>query len=147
MGWFLMIGEVAIILSALTYSLYIFLNRKVEYNFGIKLFWQILIALPIILIIFGHLDMSSISSLDIDGWLKILALVFIVTLGGYGFMLLSIKKVGATITGVLDYSEPILAIIMAMLLFNEELSTIQIFGWVLIIFTLFNINKIRTSVL
>lgn len=145
MGWFLVLGEIAILSSAFTYSLYIWLNRKVEYNFGIKLFWQILIALPIMLTIFQGLDVSTISNLDTSDWFKILMLVFVVTLGGYGFMLISIKKVGATITGVLDYSEPILAIAMAMAIFNEGLSAIQMVGWVLIIFTLYNIDRFRSK--
>lgn len=138
----MLLGVVGVLFAALFCALYSKLNESLDYEISVRLFYQFMIAIPLVYFLLGNIQMADIISITLIGWVHILALVLIVSLGGYGFNILSIKKIGALKTGTLDYIEPMVGISLAILIFDESMSALQVIGWAIILFTLINIKRI-----
>lgn len=108
----------------------------------VKMFWQFLFVLPFLWLIRGDIQLNLVLTMPLINWVYILLFTFVVTLGGYGFMYLSARKVGATKTATLDFLEPLIGVILAILIFGESFGIVQVIGWVLIMFSIVNIKRI-----
>lgn len=114
-----------------------------EYNPATKMFWQFLIAVLLVLVMYRNFEVAVFTTTPLKGWLTLMLLVAVPQLGGYAFLLISAKKIGAVATGALDFLEPTIAVILAVMLFGESLTWLQVVGWVLISVTLIFISRLR----
>ena len=139
------ITAVAILLAALFTAIHYRLSEHLKYiNITTLLFWQYLLSIPIMYIYFSSsFNITDIPNISGYGWLYILSIVLIIGIGAYAFMIRSSKEIGALQTGSIDYLEPIIGVLLAFVLFGENLSTTQLIGWGMILFAIFNIKKIR----
>ncbi|MBI28396.1 MAG: hypothetical protein CFH21_00959 [Alphaproteobacteria bacterium MarineAlpha5_Bin11] len=72
---------------------------------------------------------------DFNGWYYILFASFCYCAAFYS-QLLAVKSIGSTRTSLLLYGEPIIAIISAIILLDESLTGVQLFGAAIVIFSL-----------
>lgn len=128
---------------SIVYAIYCKINEKIEANIFSKVFWQFLIAIPIIYLTLGNFKLDDVVSLSSTNWMYIIILVLCCSLGAYLFLVKSIKTIGAVATGALDYLEPILVVILVVAIFSVGINPMQLIGWGLIFFALINIKKIR----
>lgn len=96
-----------------------------------------------VLLFFKNISIETISQVDGTTLFYVALLAIVCGIGAYGFMIKSVKEVGATITGALDYLEPVVGISLAIILFGERLSLIQIVGWILIMMSLVGIYRLK----
>lgn len=137
------IGLGVILFAALLWAVLIKGNELLDYSVSTKLFWEFLIAFPIIALVMGNLQLGELLSLTPLNWFYLLMFVFFVTIGGYGFLYLSAKKVGSTKTAVVEFLEPIIGVILAIIIFREGATLLQILGFALVMFSIFNIKRIK----
>ena len=139
----LLLGIVCVLLASLGAAIHYKSNEYLKsYSTFNKVLWQFLIGIMCVILFFRNINYTNIINLSLINWIYIGILSIVVSLGAYGFMILSVTKVDATITGALDYLEPIIGIVLAILIIGESITFIQILGWIVIMFTLLNINRI-----
>jgi len=141
----MLVGVIGILLAALLYAVYFKLYERLGKIVNTKtiIFYQFLIVALMVTFLWGGIEVDKLTNLSLTSWLYLMILVFFCTLGGYGFAILSIKRVGALITGTVDFLEPIIGVSLAMIILGESMTWIQLIGWFMIIFTLVNIKKIK----
>jgi len=136
--------SLAVILgAAFIWALYYRFNEALKYPVATRFLWQFMIVLPILWAAMGNIQLDKVIALQPIGWFYILLFTFFVTLGGYGFMYLSVKKIGATVTATIDYLEPLIGVILAIMIFSESFTWIQVIGWGLILISIFNVKRIK----
>jgi len=69
---------------------------------------------------------------SLDGWLWLLALGLVPTLGGYGLFVMSLGYLPATVANLIATLEPVLTAIWAYFLLSEQLTGVQLVGSLLI---------------
>ncbi|MBA7676327.1 hypothetical protein ES703_84568 [subsurface metagenome] len=122
-------------------------TRIKNYNPLTRMTWHFLIGALLITLLYRNFDIAALGSVPATGWLSLVLLAAIPTLCGYLFLLKSIKKIGAVASGTLDFLEPVLAVIFAIIIFGESLTLIQAAGWVLISISLINISRVRRKMI
>jgi len=138
------IGFIAIMIAAFCAAIHYKSNEYLmDYDVLNRVFWQFSIGILAVLLVFRNVELGSITSISPIGWFYILTLAVICGIGAYGFMILSVNKVGATITGALDYLEPVIGVGLAIVFFAETMTWQQLIGWILIMGTLIGIRKIK----
>lgn len=137
-------GLFVILLSAFIWAVFFKCNEKLKsYPMLTKFFWQFIIVIFIFVIFIGDIQIEGVKAMSATGWGYMLIMTFIVTVGGYGFAYLSTKKAGATITATTDFIEPVVGVILAMIIFGETVTWLQVFGWLLIFSSIFSIGWVR----
>ena len=137
-------GLITIIISAVFAAFYYKYNEYLDrFKIVTRLLWQFLIALCITYLYFRTFQVSDISNLSLNSWIYIILLTITASFGAYGFLMLSVKKIGGTATGMLDFLEPIFGVSLAIIIFGENLTLIQFIGWIIILITILNIKKIK----
>ncbi len=137
-------GFVWVMLAAFCTAVYYKMGEPLrEYHPTTKVFWHFLIAVLLLLLVYRNFQADVFITTPLRGWLTLMLLVAIPQLGGYILLLISAKKIGAVATGALDFLEPVIAVILAVTLFGESLTWLQVAGWVLISVTLICISKLR----
>ncbi|MBA7599928.1 hypothetical protein ES703_06974 [subsurface metagenome] len=121
-------------------------TRIKNYHPTTRMTWHFLIGAVIVLLLYRNFDLIALGGVSVTGWLSIFLLALVPTLCGYLFLLRSIKRIGAVASGALDFLEPVLAVVFAIIIFSESLTGLQIGGWVLISVSLFNISKVRRGI-
>ncbi|MDD4609719.1 MAG: EamA family transporter [Bacteroidaceae bacterium] len=131
-----LIGFIFVLISALTYALYM-----VGVNFSalremetLKLTFYVLFFGSLIYVIRlrGCIDLQPLTTNSL--WIYALALAIVPTIISLLFMIQAIQLVGALPTAVLGALEPITAVILSCLFLNESLTTKNICGICIIVF-------------
>jgi len=99
------------------------------YSFGIAT--TLLLSYNILMDLFGGrsplVDLFWLGN-SLDGWLWLLALGLVPTLGGYGLFVMSLGYLPATVANLIATLEPVLTAIWAYFLLSEQLTGVQLFG-------------------
>jgi len=135
-------------LASLCTALYFKANESwkiKEYPMLTRIFWHFLIGPATIAILYRNFSLSTLALVAPMGWVTFGLLALIPCLGGYYFAFKSIKKVGSVATGALSFLEPMVGVILAVVLWKESLTLLQVGGWVLIFISLFNIPKMNNK--
>jgi len=138
-----MIGYILALISSILCAIYCRYSETLKISVIAKLLWQFIIAIPLLIILFNGIDIQSIISISIYGWIKIFLLGSIVSLGGYGFWNLCIKHESALKNGILDYLEAIFSLVISIILFIAFPNLIQIIGFMLIMLSIYSIRWIK----
>ena len=129
-------GCVLVMLSALTYALYIvFVNvsKQLKSIPTTKLLFYVLIwgsALFAVNILFGNPFTPPKSGLD---WVNLSALAVIPTLLSLACTTAAIQIIGSTPTAILGSLEPVSAVLLSVFFLKQEITTIEIIGGCLIV--------------
>jgi DME family drug/metabolite transporter len=103
------------------------------YSFGIAT--TLLLSYNVLMDLFGGrsplVDLFWLGN-SLDGWLWLLALGLVPTLGGYGLFVMSLGYLPATVANLIATLEPVLTAIWAYFLLSEQLTGVQLFGSLII---------------
>jgi drug/metabolite transporter (DMT)-like permease len=121
------------ILSAITYSIYIFLNRNKSSSLTPVLSSAMLFyANMIIYLVTAFSDNSLAMPTNSSMWIKVLALGIICTALPIFFLLKALQNTSASDVTILSVLRPVFVMLMGAVLFGETLSIYQAFGITLI---------------
>jgi chloramphenicol-sensitive protein RarD len=138
------------VLTASTYALYLITQRKNQgYDRMIILGVQVAFSFMILCVIFPYLVHSVPSAPNFYWIILIIAVVF--TVFPLFLNLFALNKINSATIGILMYINPIFNFTLAFVLFKENISLIQLFGYsiilvALVLFNYQNIAKLRTAV-
>jgi drug/metabolite transporter (DMT)-like permease len=132
----ILLGDILIIINAISYAIYFILVRPLmkEYKPLNVMRWMFTLGLPV-MIVFGWNQFNEIRWVTFSAKEYLLLCVIIIgaTFLAYTLNLYSIQKLGASITGAYIYTQPVFAAIIAMVVLNESLTVYKILAAVLII--------------
>jgi len=113
--------------AAICYALYIVLNRIIpkEINSMTRSFYQFLFGLIIMLPALFMVPNLSITIRDVY-WLT--GIAFFQGFLAISLIILAIKNLKAVEYGTISYVEPLVASLIGFMLYNEQLSTLQLIG-------------------
>ena len=142
----MLLGDVFIILNAVSYAFYLVLVRPLMATYSpVHVIRWVFVFGALIIVPLGFNDFVSTnwSEFGASHWFSLAFVVFGATFIAYLFIVYGISKLGATLTGAYVYTQPVFATITAMLLFNEKLSFVKILAAILIFSGVFLANKKR----
>jgi chloramphenicol-sensitive protein RarD len=138
------------VLTAFTYALYLITQRKNQgYDRMIILGIQVAFSFLILSAIFPYLVHTVPSAAGFYWIILIIAVVF--TVLPLFLNLFALNKINSATIGILMYINPIFNFTLAFVLFKENISLIQLFGYsiilvALVLFNYQNIGKLKTAV-
>ncbi len=135
------LGNSLALLSGFCYAIYIVVNKYMGrwHNATTNTLWTFVLA-QLILIPLAFL-IEKPFSLKISGFIWVLTIIFSsLSIGAYFLLNLSLKKLKATTASILLVSEPVFAIVLGFLFYNEKPSFNTIIGGFLIILSIVIIN-------
>jgi chloramphenicol-sensitive protein RarD len=138
------------VLTAFTYALYLITQRKNQgYDRMVILGIQVAFSFMILSAVFPYLVHSVPSSGDFYWIILVIAIVF--TVLPLFLNLFALNRINSATIGILMYINPIFNFTLAFLLFKENITVIQVFGYsiiliALILFNYQNLAKLRTAV-
>ena len=134
-GKFSVTGVVYILLSALTYAVYMVHVKESQLKTlppGVLTFYAMALGLPVFLIsLRGGADLQLPP--DLFSWGCVFGLALCPALLSFVLLAAAVRCIGATKTAILGASEPITSILIGVLIFGEKLNLRQILGIVLIL--------------
>jgi drug/metabolite transporter (DMT)-like permease len=142
----MLMGDVFIILNAVSYAFYLVLVRPLMAIYSpIHVIRWVFLFGALIIIPLGFTDFVSTnwSAFHTSHWFSLAFVVIGATFIAYLFIVYGISKLGASVTGAYVYTQPVFATITAMLLFNEKLSFVKILAAILIFSGVFLANTKR----
>ena len=123
-GTFDWVGVIVVLISALGYASYLVAigqMKKLEVK-GLKLTFYVFL-LSTVMLLAGMFTFGSLDTIDNGSeWTNLLLLAFIPTVISNLTLVEAIKRIGSTLTSVLGAMEPVTAVIIGILVFNEEMS-------------------------
>jgi drug/metabolite transporter (DMT)-like permease len=140
------LGDSLVILSALAYTFYFILVKPLMNKYSsvqvIRWIFTIgfLMTLPFSFQEFSHITWNVFTLKD---WLILFAIVVPGTFLAYIFNVYGIQKLSASKAGAYIYSQPVFAVVIAMIFLKEELSLYKIIAAILIFAGVFLSNKKR----
>lgn len=142
-------AAIAILFSALVSTIYTIGGKKLlkRYN-GLSLttYAILLGSIALIPLSINNLLIEQVSKLSIKGWFAISFLAFFSTVIGYVIWYIALEKRTASEISVYLYLIPVLSTIISFFLFNDQITSMFIFGGFLVISGLILVNnKIKTS--
>ncbi|MGB3366830.1 MAG: DMT family transporter [Acidaminobacteraceae bacterium] len=139
------IGDLIMMLAVTCWALYAILVKKFMPNFSpLQLSTYSFISCAVLLIPFyAYQGLDHIAGVSARGWLSVLYMAIFATVIGYLIQQISIKKIGASATSIFINLVPIFSIILAFLILGESLSTVKLASGFIIIFSVYNFNKVR----
>lgn len=123
------VGDGLAIGTALFYGLYILSVSKLREGLSASIvmlysaFGSLLVLIP-----FTVIFESKIIPTSISGILPLIGLAIFSHIGGQGILAYSLGKLSASLSSVLVLTQPVIAGIYALIIFNEHLSIIEVFG-------------------
>lgn len=120
--------------GAVLYAIIVMLNKFIKHLSPIQItLSQLLISTIVLLPIVFRGGMGNIKGIDINTWILIITLGIIHT--GFAYLLYfpSLKDVKAQSVAIISYLDPISAILISAIFLKEPMTTMQIFGGVLIL--------------
>jgi chloramphenicol-sensitive protein RarD len=131
-------------LTALTYALYL-ITQRINQGFDriIMLTFQVTVSLIILATAYGLLVQHVPQ--EFNFYLIIAAIAVFFTVVPLFLNLYALNKINSATIGILMYLNPIFNFTVAFVVFDERISTLQLFGYGLIVVALviFNLNNIR----
>ncbi len=129
------IGVLLVMLSSLAYAIYIVTLNKSSIGLSpVKLTFYVMIFGTITIIVHSLLDASNhlqmLSSVSMWGWAIMLAIL--PTVVSLILMVVAVKEIGSTPTAIMGALEPVTAVIIGVVIFNEVF-TVRLFWGILII--------------
>ncbi|AAY81125.1 DMT family transporter [Sulfolobus acidocaldarius] len=128
------VGNLMAVISALSFALYTYFLSKIQYDF--------FTVTPRIYIISSAfmvpvLPFFSMGNFNLETLMAILGLVFIPTIIGHGSVIYSANKVPISLVTSAELIEPVVATLLAFILFSQVPSLEEIVGGVLTLISLF----------
>ena len=131
----ILLGDLFIIINAVSYSFYLVLVRKLMNDYPPMHVIRWVFTLGTIMILpFGWNEFvsASWSNFNFIEWTAILFVVLGATFFAYLFNLYGIQHIGASKTGAYIYSQPVFAAIISAIFLNEPFTAVKIVAAVLI---------------
>ncbi len=143
------LGDLLVILSALAYTMYFILVKSLMNKYAAIKVMRLVFTFGFFMILpLSYKEFSEITwqLFGFKDWL----LLFLITIPGtflaYIFNAYGIQKLSASIAGAYIYSQPVFAIIIAMIFLKEQLSALKIVAALLIFSGVFLSNrKVKNS--
>lgn len=143
-----LLGDLLIIINAISYSFYFVLVKPLMEKYGSLHVIRWVFTLGMVMILpFGWTETISVEWPQWQ-WEHIAALAFIVIAGtflAYFFNAYGIQHIGAGATGTYIYTQPVFAVIIAILFFDEQISWQKILAAVFIFSGVFLVNLRRNK--
>ncbi|MEG1037792.1 MAG: DMT family transporter [Mucinivorans sp.] len=130
------VGLIIVLISALAYALYIIGIRKLKLGSigGFKLTFYVLLLTSIMFLIKASLFGDGITPLDgIHDYSNAILLALIPTIVSNFALIRAIKIVGSTTTSILGALEPMTAVVVGIMVFDEQMSLPLLIGMAMII--------------
>ncbi len=128
-------GVLLVVISSLAYSAYIIVVNKsvVKDMNAIKLtFWAIIFGSLVVVVRLNMLsDLQPLENTTM--WMNALGIALIPTVISMVFIAIAINKIGSTYTSILGSLEPLTALTIGIIVFNEPITTRITWGVILII--------------
>lgn len=126
--------------AACLYATVILINKFIKKVEGLhRTFLQFIAA---IIVLFPYVMASggiTLASLNTSGWICLLIVGFIHTGVTYCLYFSSLKELPGQKAAIMSYIDPLVAVLVSVLILDEELTLIQVFGGILILgFTMWN---------
>ncbi|WP_052090033.1 DMT family transporter [Porphyromonas canoris] len=138
-------GLIIVALSALAYALYIVIVQHFptkSVSGSVLTLWVMILAAGMVLII-ENLTQGGLAHIpQLDGWLNIAGLALIPTVLSNLALVVAIRSIGSTATSVLGAMEPLTAVAVGIIVFDEPIYTFTFSG---ILFILSAVTLIITS--
>lgn len=141
-----LLGDILIILNAISYSIYFILVKPLMQHYSALhvIRWIFTIGFFMLLPV-GWVQVSE-TDWTLFGWEQISALLYVSIFGtfiAYYFNIFGIKKLGASITGSYIYTQPVFAVVIAVMFVNEEITWQKIVSALLIFAGVYLVNLKR----
>jgi drug/metabolite transporter (DMT)-like permease len=129
-----MLGVAMVILSALSYAIYILSSARFTRQAGpwVSLVW-ISLGAGVSFTIIGSLTQSFTFEMGVDGFIILFMMVILSTILALGTFLAGIQRVGPTTASLLSALEPVFTVLLAMFFLGEFLTTGQAVGGALVL--------------
>ncbi len=126
--------------AAVFYATVIILNKRVKKVTGLhRTFLQFLAAIIILVPYVGVTSGIHLGELDSKGWIYLLIVGLVHTGITYCLYFTSLKDLKGQEAAILSYIDPLVAVVVSVLLLNEDMTLPQLIGGILILgFTLLN---------
>ena len=142
-------GTLLVLLSALSFSIYVLLSKKVIAEISSLWFTSLAMSVSSIFVLGYYLTMFDITQLHITNmaWLWILLLAIFSTVIPSFMIAEAIHRIGGTQTGIVGMLGPIITLGLAAWLLNEPFGIMQITGLIFIIsgISLLSLKKKKTN--
>lgn len=141
-------GDILVILSTISYTFYFILVKPLMHTYDSMTVMRWVFTLGLIMILpLGWNELVK-TSWPVFGFFDYVLLFIIVVPGtflAYIFNVYGIKILGASIAGTYIYSQPVFAVIIAMMFLKEQLEPYKIIAAVLIFCGVYFANKTQNS--
>lgn len=128
-------GIFLVVVSSFCYAIYIVIVNKYLKTSALKItFYTIFFTIPVVYLnsFFANNEISLLSTFNM--WFFTLFLAIVPTLFSFLFLVKAIQKIGSTNASVLGALEPLTAILIGVVLFNEKVTFLICIGIFLILF-------------
>jgi drug/metabolite transporter (DMT)-like permease len=139
------VGVILATMNGFFYSVYIIVGRlsgsSKSYHFATTMFYSFLFGtlwagplwLLMSLLINEPIVTGFVLNMPVDAWILILMLIFFATVTPYGLLAMGLRKVKASIAGIILLVEPVSVMIMGVLILNQPLTPWDLAGATLIL--------------
>lgn len=128
-------GDLLVLASAFTWGIYSVVNKKISLDYSplmTILYLFIMMAAIIIPINISSSVIESVLNLDFTGWISILFLGLFCSGISYVIWAFALRELEAKKVGAYLYFEPMVTVIAAYLLLNEEITLLMILSGIII---------------
>ncbi|HEU4903285.1 MAG TPA: DMT family transporter, partial [Flavisolibacter sp.] len=138
-----LLGDLLIVINAIAYSIYFILVKPLmkEYSTLHVTRWVFTLGF-LMLLPFGWNQTAAIEW-SAFGWQQVIALLYVSVLGtflAYFFNAYGLRKLGASVTGAYIYTQPVFAVLIAILFLNEHITWQKVLAALLIFTGVFLVN-------
>ncbi len=144
LGTNLILGDILIILNAISYALYFVLVRRLMAHYSpLQVMRWVFTFGTIMILPFGWQQFASIqwSTFNIDVWKGCLFVTVGATFMAYLLNIFSLQKLGAAKTGSFIYTQPIFAALIGVFILHEEPSYVKLLAAIFIFLGVYLVNK------
>ena len=142
-------GDLLVLTSAFTWSVYSMVNKKITINYSplMTVFYSFVMMLFIIIpFLLNDATFKSVALLSSKGWMAILFLGIFCSGFAYVLWAQSLKDMEAAKVGVFLYFEPFVTVFTAWIVLDEKITFMIIFSGIIITLGVLLVNKSRANV-
>ena len=138
-----LLGDLLIVINAIAYSIYFILVKPLmrEYSTLQVTRWVFTFGF-LMLLPFGWSQTAAVQWTSF-GWQQVAALLYVSVMGtflAYFFNAYGLRKLGASVTGAYIYTQPVFAVVIAIVFLNEQITWQKILAALLIFTGVFLVN-------